>query len=58
MVEKLVQFLVSVIYAQLFERIDSEIFKTKYVEYAKKSGRILSRICASINVVHKPRKTS
>lgn len=33
-IEKLVQLLISVIYAQLFERIDSEIFETEYVENA------------------------
>lgn len=58
MIEKLVQLLISVIYAQLFERIDSEIFETEYVEDAKKSGRILSWICASINVVNEPRESS
>jgi len=57
-IEKLVQFLISVIYAQLFERIDSEIFETKYVEDAEKSGRILSRICAGIDVIHEPRERS
>lgn len=33
MVEELVQLLVSVVDAQLFERVDAEIFKTEYVEH-------------------------
>jgi len=52
MIEKLVQLLISVIYTQLFERIYSEIFETKYVEDAEKSGRILSRICAGIDMIY------
>lgn len=58
MIEKLVQLLISVIYTQLFKRIDSEIFETEYVEDAEKSGRILSRICAGIDVIHEPRESS
>jgi len=57
-IEKLMQLLISVIYTQLFERIDSEIFETEYVEYAEESGRILSRICAGIDVIHEPRERS
>lgn len=34
MVEELVQLLVGVVDAQLFERVDTEIFESEYVENA------------------------
>lgn len=58
MVEKFVQFLVGVIDAQLFERINREIFETKYIKDAKKSGRVLAWVRTSIYMIHKPRKRS
>lgn len=51
MIEELVQFLVRVINTQLFERIDSEIFKTEYVEDSQESGRILARVRARVYVI-------
>lgn len=58
MIEKLVQFFVGVIDAQLFERIDGEIFETEYIEDAEKSGRILAGVRTRIDVVYQPRESS
>lgn len=58
MIEKLVQFLVGVVNTQLFERINGEVFETKYIKNAQKSGRVLARVRTGIDVVHKPRKGS
>lgn len=54
MIEEFVQFLVRVVDAQLFKRIDSEILEAEYVEYAKETGSIVARIDARVDVTNEP----
>lgn len=56
MIEELVQFLVRVVDAQLFERVDGEILETEYVEHAEEPGRVLARIRARVDVIDEPRE--
>lgn len=55
-IEELVQFLVRIVDAQLFERVDIEIFETENVQHAQKSARIFSRIRTRVDVLYQPGK--
>lgn len=58
MIEEFMQLLVGIVYAQLFKRIDCEIFKSENVQYAQESTGILSGIYTIINVIDEPGECS
>lgn len=58
MIKKFVQFFVGVINTQLLEGVDGEIFKTKNVEHAQESRRVLTWIDAIVDVIDQPGERS
>lgn len=57
-VEKLVQLFVGVVDAELLEGVDRKVLEAEYIENAQEPRRVLSWVCASVDVVHQPRESS
>lgn len=56
MIKELMEFLIGVVDAELFEGIDGEVFKPEDVEDTEDTRRLLAWVGACIDVVHQPRE--
>lgn len=56
MIKKLMQLLIGVVDAELFERVDSKVFKTEDVKNTKKARGILAWVGTCVDVIYQPRK--
>ena len=52
MVEKFMQFLISIIDAQLFKRIQVEVFESKNVQNTNEIGTFFSRIGTFVDMIN------
>ena len=52
MVKEFMQFFISVIDAQLFKRIEVEVFESKNVQNANKIGTFFSRIGTFVDMIN------